>query len=128
MSGVVVDTSVWIEFFAGRSTERLDEALRLGAVVLSPVVAAELLSGARHARDRRALVDLLTDLPLHPTPFAHWIAVGDLRAALQPRGVSVSTPDAHVTQCAIERDAMLLSNDAVFRRIAKLSALQLLAD
>ncbi len=125
MSGVVVDTSVWIEFFAGRPAERLEEALRLGAVVLSPVVAAELLSGARHPRDRSALIDLLTDLPLHPTPFAHWIAVGDLRAALRRRGLSVSTPDAHVAQCAIERDALLLSNDAVFRRVAKLSALQL---
>lgn len=125
MSGVVVDTSVWIEFFAGRPAERLDDALRLGAVVLSPVVVAELLSGARHAHDRAALLDLLADLPLHPTPFAHWVAVGDLRAILRRRGLSVSTPDAHVAQCAIERDALLLSNDAMFRRIAKLSALQL---
>ncbi len=117
MSAVVVDTSVWIDFFAGRPTKRLEEALRLGSVALPPVVAAELLSGVR-GRDRAAMIDLLADLELVATPLAHWIAVGDLRAALARRGISVSTPDAHVAQCALDRGALLLSHDAIFTHIA----------
>ena len=128
MSGVVVDTSAWIEFFAGRPTERLDHALRVGSVILSPIVVAELLSGARRSRDREAIVELMSRLALHPTPLDHWMAVGDLRASLGRRGLSVSTPDAHVAQCAIECDAVLLSLDAVFGRIAKMSSLRMMPD
>ena len=123
MSAVVVDTSVWIDFFAGRPPERLEEALRLGAVALPPVVVAELLSGVR-GRDRAAMIDLLADLEFVATPLAHWIAVGDLRATLARRGLSVSTPDAHVAQCALDQDALLLSHDAIFARIAAATSLR----
>jgi len=50
--------------------------------------------------------------------------VGDLRRRLAGRGVSVSTPDAHVAQCALDRGALLLSRDAIFLRIAQTSELR----
>ena len=91
MSGVVVDTSVWIE----------------------------LVSGARVARDRAAIADLTRQLTLHDTPLDHWIRVGELRRSLKARGISASTPDAHVAQCALDRRALLLSRDAIFPKIAR---------
>ena len=123
MSAVVVDTSVWIELFAGRPVPALQEALRQGIVVLPPIVAAELVSGARRPRDRAAIRDLLAELPLHETPLDHWIRVGELRRRLADYGVSVSTPDAHVAQCALDQRALLLSRDAIFGRIAQASDL-----
>lgn len=124
MSGVVVDSSVWVDFFAGRPVPTLEEALTQGLVVLPPLVVAELVSGAQQQRQRAAIEDLLEDLPLHETPVAHWIRVGDLRRSLRNKGISVSIPDAHVAQCALDRDAVLLSRDAVFARIARLSPLR----
>jgi predicted nucleic acid-binding protein len=124
VNAVVVDTSVWIDFFGGRATERLDAALRLGTVVLPPIVAAEILSGIRPS-DRPAMIAFLGDLELAETTFSHWIAVGELRSAMSARGIAVSTPDAHVAQCALDRDALLLSHDAVFGRIAKTTPLRL---
>jgi predicted nucleic acid-binding protein len=125
VSAVVADTSVWIELFAGRPVPALEEALRQGLVVLPPIVVAELISGARRARDRTAIQSLVEELPLHETPLEHWVRVGDLRRRLASRGVSVSTPDAHVAQCALEREAVLLSRDAIFARIAEASELRL---
>jgi predicted nucleic acid-binding protein len=61
---------------------------------------------------------------LHETPLEHWIRVGDFRCRLADRGVSVSTPDAHVAQCAVERSALLLTRDSVFLRIAQTSELR----
>jgi len=61
----------------------------------------------------------------HRTPLEHWVRVGDLRRRLAGRGVSVSTADAHVAQCALEREAVLLSRDAIFARIAEASELRL---
>lgn len=56
---------------------------------------------------------------MHPTPLAHWIAVGDLRQRLRRRGLTVTIPDAHIAQCAIDREAILLTRDAIFAAVAK---------
>lgn len=127
MKEAVVDTSVWIDFFAGRPAEALEEVLRQGRVILTPVVVAELVSGARTAKARATIEDLVTDLELHPTPIAHWIRVGVLRRALAAKGLTVSTPDAHVAQCALDRDVPLLSRDGVFRDIGERVGLRLLS-
>jgi len=124
VSGLVVDTSVWIDFFAGRPVPALEDGLAQGAVALPPMVVAELVSGARLERQRAAIADLVRDLPIHETPVDHWIRVGDLRRRLAEKGVAVSTPDAHVAQCAIDRDALLLTRDDVFNKIAKATALR----
>jgi len=125
VSGVVVDTSVWIDFFAGRSTPVLEQSLADGLVVLPPLVVAELVSGARSRRDQTAVAGLIRELGVHETPLEHWIRVGGLRLQLAARGLSVSTPDAHVAQCALDRSALLLSRDRVFSRIAQHTALRL---
>jgi predicted nucleic acid-binding protein len=123
VSAVVVDTSVWIDSFAGRPADRLEESPRLGSVAVPSIVVAELLSGVRN-RDRAAMMELLGDLALPATSLTHWIAVGDLRATQARRGLSVSAPDAHVAQCALDLDALLLSHDAVFTRMAGVIALR----
>jgi predicted nucleic acid-binding protein len=128
VNGVVVDTSVWIDFFAGGDLPALADALAQGAVVLPPIVIAELVSGAQRAADRRAIAELVQELTIHDTPPDHWVRVGTLRRELRDRGLSVSTPDAHVAQCALDRSALLLSRDAVFARISKLVPLKLIKE
>ena len=126
MSAIVADTSEWIEYFAGRSANELDHALAAGRAVVPPIVVAELLSGARTAKDRARLEDLLRDIVLPVDAFTHWARVGKLRGTLRAGGLSVSTPDAHVAQCALDLDAPLLSSDRVFAKIAQLTTLRLL--
>lgn len=82
------------------------------------------MSGARRAPDRRAIQALVQELPVHDTPLEHWIRVGELRRHARERGLNISTPDAHVAQCAIDRDAVLLARDAVFTRLASVSPLR----
>jgi predicted nucleic acid-binding protein len=71
------------------------------------------------------LIDLLRELPLHETPLEHWIRAGELRLRCGERGLSVSTPDAHVSQCALDRDAVLLTRDKIFEQIARHTRLRL---
>lgn len=125
MAGVVVDTSVWIDFFAGARTDALEEALEIGAAVIPPIVVAELVSGATTPEQRERIGELLQDAPVHATPLDHWIRVGDLRRMLARKGVTVTVPDAHVAQCALDRDAVLLARDAVFTLIARHTPLRL---
>jgi predicted nucleic acid-binding protein len=124
VAGVVVDTSVWIDFFGGKGSEELEEALAGGVVVIPPIVVAELVSGA-NAQQRGTIGELLQDAPVHETPLDHWVRVGDLRRDLAKKGVAVTIPDAHVAQCALDRDAVLLTRDALFVQIARHSRLRL---
>jgi predicted nucleic acid-binding protein len=127
VSAVVVDSSVWIEFFRGRELPALEEALSEGRVLVPPLVVAELVSGATSRGDSQKVADLVRDLELVETPREHWVRVGELRRRLRSRGLTVSTPDAHVAQCALDVRGILLSSDAVFRRIGRLTELRLVA-
>ena len=123
MSALVIDTSSWISYLAGRAPALMDEALDEGRVYLPPLVAAEILSGKLSPSERAELESLLSDLPLCGLERQHWFRVGTLRSALRAKGLSVSTPDAHIAQCALDLRAELLTEDLVFRRIAKFEAL-----
>ena len=123
MSALVVDTSSWISYFAGSGRPAdavlIDDALKEGRLHLPPIVAAELLSGRMSARQRKELEDLLDDLPLCISDLTHWLRVGRLRADLAAKGIAVSTPDAHIAQCALDLGADLLTEDEIFQHVAK---------
>jgi predicted nucleic acid-binding protein len=125
VSALVVDTSSWISYFAGRGSALIEDALAEARVHLPPVVAAEIVSGRLAPTARRALEDLLTDLPLCVSDLQHWLRVGRLRADMRAKGLSVSTPDAHVAVCALDLGADLLSEDRIFRAIATKTPLRL---
>jgi hypothetical protein len=103
----------------------VDEALEEGRLHLPVIVSAELLSGRLDDSERAELQDMLSDLPAVGTDPVHWFQVGRLRAGLRAKGLSVSTPDAHVAQCAIETGGVLLTEDRVFEKIAKVVPLRL---
>jgi predicted nucleic acid-binding protein len=126
VSALIIDTSSWIAFFREGSGDAIVEpALEEGTVHLPPVVAAELLSGRMAERARGDLEEFLLTLPLCPADVAHWFRVGRLRNSLAAKGLSISTPDAHVAQCALDLGADLLSADTIFRLVARHTKLSL---
>lgn len=118
MKGVVADTSEWIEFLAMRPAPVFEQCLETGSLVLSAVVVTELTSGARNRDEQFVIEDLLAGVPMHECSFHHCARAGELRRTLRTMGISVSAPDAQVAQCALDRDAPLLTRDAVFWKIA----------
>ena len=124
-AALVADTSSWIPYLNGRDAPLLDRALRERRVLLPPIVASELASGNYHRQELLWLQSLLSNVPLIATDLAHCIRTGRLRAALRAHGLNVTIADAHVAQCALDLDADLLTEDDVFRRIARHSRLRL---
>ncbi len=125
MTGVVADTSEWIEYLTGRPARLFEQCLETQSIVVPPIVITELTTGARSREERMVLEDLLMDLPMHDSTFLHWARVGELRRTLREHGLSVGASDAHVAQCALDRDAPLLTRDAVFWKIAAMTNLRL---
>lgn len=125
VSAIVIDTSVWVEYFRGVELPLVDQALQDGTVLLPVVVAAELLSGTHRTVEAAELRDFLECLRPHGLDITHWYRVGALRSILARKGVQVSTPDAHIAQCALDLRALLYTHDRIFSHIARLTALRL---
>ncbi len=125
MNGIVADTSEWVEYLANRPTPVFRQWLETGNVVVPGVVAIELTSGARTREEQFVIEDLLQDLPFHDSTFHHCARAGALRRNLRAKGISVSSLDALVAQCALDRDAPLLTRDAIFWKIAAHTKLKL---
>lgn len=118
MKGAVADTSEWIEYLALRPAPVFRTWLESGSIIVTAVVAVELTSGARNREEQMVIEDLLADLPMHDCSFHYCARAGELRRTLRGKGVSISSLDAQVAQCALELDAPLLTRDAVFWKIA----------
>src|SRR5688572_23607060 len=92
MRRVIVDTSVFAEFFRGRGVPRLEALLRTNAAILSPFVRLELLQGVQR-REARLLADLLRGL----TQLPHRDDLFPLAEAMLDRvrgsGITVSVVD-----------------------------------
>ena len=122
---VIVDSSVWIAYLDGEPIRHVEDATSAAALVMSPLVIAEILSGDLTPDARATFGELLQDFPVHDTPLGHWMAVGELRRMLRARGINVTIPDAHVAQCALDLNATLLSRDDIFTHIAQHMRLRL---
>lgn len=121
MNVIVVDTSSWISYFAGKTNDDLDLALKEGRAYLTPIVAAELLSGYLSSNEREELKEFLVELPFCDNSLEHWIRVGEFRQELIKKGLTLSTPDSHIAQCTLDLNGYLLSEDKIFQKIVKIT-------
>lgn len=128
---ILVDSSVWIDFFNGRATPEVERLSDLLADAAAPIgmpdpVLFEVLRGFRHDRDFQAARRALAALPV--------IDVGGetlaLRAAehyraLRAHGVNVRSPiDVLLAACCIEHDHALLHSDRDFDTLESLRGLK----
>jgi hypothetical protein len=113
---IVVDTSVWIDYFNGNDTpevDRLDSLLGLVPLAIGDLILTEVLQGFRYDRD----CELARQRLLSLTVFG---MLGEAKAiqsvehyrALRQRGVTVrKTADVIIaTFCIVENHALLFSD------------------
>lgn len=121
---LLVDTSSWINYFK-RGDTGIDIALKEGRVYTTPVIAAELLSGTSNKKNQKKLISFLDELPMCGDSREHWYQAGKLRASLFKAGFSVSTPDCHICQAALDLEGYLKTDDQIFRKIEKVAGVRL---
>lgn len=119
---LVVDSSVWIDFFNGTpgrpAADALAQLLEQGEVrlVVPDLVLFEVLRGLRHERDWRAARSLMEAMSIESTVDADLaVTASEHYRLLRQRGVTVrSAIDVLVASFCIERDYALLHSDADF--------------
>jgi tRNA(fMet)-specific endonuclease VapC len=120
VSDLLVDSSIWIDFFRGapHAVRRVDAALEQDRVAVCGPIVAEVLSGTKTRADFAHVKAAFEGLALLPDPFDAWPRVGEARFALARRGIQAAIIDVLIALTAAEAGHALLTRDSDFRRIA----------
>ncbi len=117
---ILVDSSVWVDFFNGVSTpevERLDGWLGVTPLAIGDLILVEVMQGFRHDRDGATARHLFRSLPLLPMLDGSnaWKAADNYRR-LRRRGITVrKTIDGIIATACIEANLPLLYSDRDFQ-------------
>lgn len=125
MADVLVDTSVWIDYFRYSSGSLGDLVARLlgeNRIVLCGVVEMELLQGVR-PHERAQLQDVLQALPYVETEREDFIAAGNRMAQLRSRGITIPVTDCLIGVLCARHKLRLLTTDGHFNHFSELSRL-----
>ncbi len=120
---VLVDTSIWVEYFLGKDHEVVEvvkELIRTGRATLCGIVLSELLAGVRTKRSQDALKESLDALDYAEVSRGTWILAGEMSSRLRRQGVSIPLTDIVVAALAVGNGSELLTRDAHFDRIPEL--------
>jgi predicted nucleic acid-binding protein len=116
---ILVDSSVWIDYFRGTQTaeaEKLDALLGIEPVVTGDLVLAEVLQGFVSDEDFNQGKRLLTSLPIIELAGADIaIQAANNFRSLRSRGITIrKTIDTLIATCCIKNELTLLYSDRDF--------------
>jgi len=125
---ILVDSSVWIDFFSSAPGRAGDELRRMIAdaepFALTGVVVTEILQGL--TRDVRSIEQYLSQWELlEPRGFRTYRETAAIFRLARSRGVTLTTIDALIAAIALEHRASVFTLDKDFSRIARLTGLPL---
>ena len=128
---MMVDSSVWIDYFNGISTDAsdyLDAALGRQNLIIGDLILAEVLQGFRSEKDFNKAKSLLTSLDVHNL-LSHDLAIKSASnfRYLRKRGITVrKTIDVMIATYCLEHDITLLHSDRDFLPFSEHLGLQIL--
>lgn len=122
---VLVDTSVWVEYFRGSSAlDEVDFLIDQDLLGTNELIQAELLPPLV-ARGEDELVALIRDLPLHPLQ-VDWEGIIIFQVTCLKHGINkVGIPNLIIAQNAIQHGLRVFSVDKHFRLLHRVIPLDL---
>jgi predicted nucleic acid-binding protein len=116
---IMVDISVWVDFFNGkitRQTDLLDQFLASTVIVVGDLILAALLQGFRHDKDYQTAKSLLEELePAQLCNIELAIKSAQNDRALRRKGMTArKTVDGIIATFCIENEMPLLFSDRDF--------------
>jgi hypothetical protein len=121
---ILVDSSVWIDYFSGtstRQTETLHSALGVELVAVGDLILTEVLQGFRSDQDYRVAKALFSGLAVFNL-LGKTMALKSAQnfRALRKKGITVrKTADVIIASFCIESNLPLLFSDRDFRPFVK---------
>jgi len=131
VSDILVDTSVWLEFFRVKDSpygEALDQLLEEERVCTTNLIKAEIIPGARTPKQFQELKEYFDALPLANEPASLWEEIMQVQFRLKRKGIhGISIPDLIIAVVAKVNGKVIFTRDSDFRHIQRALQVELMA-
>jgi len=125
MSAILVDTTIWIDFFNSRENSKQVEILNQiiekseSTICICPIIYQEILQGIRDDKTFEEIKSILQNFIMLNTPILTVADYAvDLYRSLRKKGITIRKPyDCLIASYAILEDTYLLHNDSDFRQM-----------
>ena len=117
---ILIDTSVWIEYFRNKSSlfgEKVDRILDTDEVYVPKIVIAELMQGAKSANELSVVEDFFDAFHVIDQKEDSWIKAGRLSYKLKKKGKNIHLFDCYIAVIAQEYECKILTLNRHFREI-----------
>jgi predicted nucleic acid-binding protein len=126
---LLVDTTVWIDFFASRELPHVrlleDALLQDDDICICGVILTEVLQGIRDDKDYRKITKRFQSLVFLPMTPETFILSADIYRLLRKKGITIrNAVDCMIAAVAIEHRVPLLHNDRDYEPITQHCGLQ----
>jgi predicted nucleic acid-binding protein len=127
LARVLIDTSVWIEFFRQREpyhgivTKLIDD----DQVVCCGIILAELMQGAKTDKELAVLDDFLQVFTFIPETPELWASAGKLSGKLRRKGITVGLSDCFIAVAAASAKVQVATLDSHFEALFKPAGISL---
>ena len=122
LDSVLLDTSVWIDAFQGKTpdiVEIVQGLLNDDRILTCGPVIFEIKRGLRPP-ERKKILPLFSALIRLPVDETDWDAAGDLDASLRKKGITIPPMDVIIAQVCLHNRIFLFTLDEHFRSVSGL--------
>ena len=126
---VLVDTSVWIDFFRNKETSlrnQVIQVLRAGNAYYTGIIALELYRGSKTKKEISVLDNLFLSIEKITESDDTHKKAGLMGFELAKKGITIGTVDLLIAQLCLENDLTLFTLDQHFKIIGNHYPLNLL--
>ncbi len=127
-TGIIVDTSVWIDFFnhpQSSITFYVKNLLRNRRVTMVGMILSELLQGIKTSKESRLVQQSLAKLPYLEIIRDDWQKAGELSTALRRKGLTLPLSDLVIGAIAVRTGLEIFTTDQHFKKIPGLTLHQI---
>lgn len=129
---ILVDSSVWIDFFAGKigpGSDLVRKAIENKEdICVCGVIMTEVLQGIRSDKEFKRVDEILSDLVYLPITKDIFIKAAKIYRMLRKQGKTVRSPvDCMIASVCLEHDVRLLHHDRDFEVIGAFFPLQIVS-
>ena len=128
---MIADSNIWIHYLRNPSSEvgsTLQALLDSDLVLITDVILAEVLQGARTEREYGILLSSLMALPHQGMSRQTWVSAGRIGLQLRMAGGLIPLTDLAIAALALEYDHEVYTLDGHFDRVTELKRYPVLDD
>jgi predicted nucleic acid-binding protein len=125
---ILIDTSVWIEYFRNKSspiTDKIDRILDEEEVCVPKIVMAELMQGAKSKKELSIIGDFIEAFNVIDQRDDTWIKAGRLSYNLKKKGKKIHLLDCYIAVIAQEYGCKIFTLNRHFQDIKKVMDISL---